>query len=268
MTGALRGRTDALPHRSPTPPERRAAVVLTGPAAPTRTRWAGSLGIVGALLLGLLLAGDRPALASPVEGLLQLPADFEPDKPEFSAPGYWFDLSNEVLKKRPPLVDPRQKMVVVLEGSGLVKTDLVKPELHLKDARLWPPVLPVRPGQTITVKNEDRHLHRLKPATGPAFMQELPLPQGTSGTLSLKDEGTYPLTCVEMPHIAATIVVADAPIMVLPDEKGAFQIPDVPPGRYTLRVLFRGAAIHRQAVEVESKKTQITVALPGSDAKE
>ena len=224
--------------------------------------------VILSLLLGLLVpsAIAQPARAGSLAGKIVLPPKLTMKVP-FRAPGYWRGLQNEVLKRRPPLVDPRQKMIVVLEGNGLPKDVAVKPEMHMVDMRFWPPVLPVHRNQTVAFINDDKAKHEVV-SDGEVSVSSMPLPSGTKGRHSFTQLGAYNITCKEVPHLKATILVLDAPKFARVDSTGVFFFPEVPDGQVTLKVWYDGNWIHTQTVDLVGPKTRVSVEISPKKGKE
>lgn len=191
-----------------------------------------------------------PALGASLRGAIKLPSGFTA-RSAFAQPGYWL-LPNDVIEIRPPLVDPRMKMVVVLEGSGLPVKAGVKPALTMNDASITPEVLPVQANQKITFSNKDATVHNLEPQ-GTKFMQPMRLLTNSTATRSLDKPGAYRLHCTEVPHMVATILVVSAPQFTLPNAAGAFAFSDIPAGSYTLKIWYSGKWVHNQPVAVKGK---------------
>jgi plastocyanin len=198
-----------------------------------------------------------PAFGAGLKGVIKLPSGFTA-RPAFSQPGYWL-LPNDVIEIRPPMVDPRMKMVVVLEGSGLSVKAGVKPEVTMSDARITPEVLPVQANQKITFSNKDSTVHNLE-ALGTKFMQSLRLLSNSTATRSIDKPGAYRLHCTEVPHMVSTILVVTAPQFTLPDAAGAFDFSNIPAGSYTLKIWYSGKWVHSQPVAVKGR-TRVEVLL-------
>jgi len=189
-------------------------------------------------------------------------------KVPFRAPGYWRGLQNEVLKRRPPLVDPRQIMIVVLEGRGLPKDVAVKPEMRMSDMRFWPPVLPVHRNQTVAFINDDKVKHEVVSDGEAISVKSMPLPPGTKGRHSFNELGSYKLTCKEVPHLKATVLVLDSPKFARVASSGVFFFPDVPDGQVTLKVWYDGTWIHKQTVDLAGSKSHVSVEISQTKSKE
>lgn len=226
------------------------------------------LALLGALVC--VAVCHQPALGAPITGMIQLPARFQPT-PVFSAPGFCEPQGNEVLKVLPPLVDPRTEMVVALEGPGTPVASRVKAVMRMQDARFMPAVLPVRPGEVITFRNDDSTVHILEPATDGKAKPKGALPtkriqSGSEERHVFADVGTHQIRCSEVPHMRATILVTRALMVQVPDATGTFKFNDVPPGKYTLKVWYRGKWVIDQPLPVKRARGKISlkVQLPGS----
>jgi len=159
----------------------------------------------------------------------------------------------------PPLLDPRESMVVLVEGENLAKANAVKPILVIEDSRFVPPVLPVATGTTVTFINKDAELHLLEANPG-ALMTARSVPAGDSTSQTFAKDGVYEVRCSEVPHVVATVLVTDLGATTVPDNNGAFRFPNLPPGSYALRIWYHGW-IYRQPVTVRGR-TSIDVLLP------
>lgn len=222
--------------------------------------------ILGGIILPLTLLSS-PVQAGSLAGTLQLPAKLS-YRVSFKAPGYWRGLQNEVLNRLPPLVDPRQRMVVALAGKGLSKEVAVKAEVRMADMRFWPPVLPVHRKQTVSFINDDKVEHKVISDGDDKTVPAMPLPAGTKGRHSFPNLGTYRVTCTEVPHMKGTVLVLDEPQFARVDASGLFYFPVIPDGQYTLKVWYEGKWIHSQKVEVKGAKNKVSVQIPASKGKE
>ena len=225
--------------------------------------------VIISLLAGLLVPTvlTTPVLAGSLAGKIVMPAKLTYKVP-FRAPGYWRGLHNEVLKKLPPLVDPRQKMIVVLEAKDLPKSVTVKPVMHMEDMRFWPPVLPIHRNQTVSFVNDDKVKHEVISDGEETSVSSIPLPPGTKGRHSFTTLGTYALTCKEVPHLKAVVLVLDSPQFARVDATGVFYFPEVPDGQVTLKVWYNGTWIHTQKVDLAGPKSRVNVDLSAAKAKE
>jgi hypothetical protein len=207
----------------------------------------------------VLVAGG--ARAATVRGQVSLPAEARGADRE----GHW-RVDNGVLPVGPRTPDPRTEAVIVLEGgparqpkSADEKPPTITVELH--GLRLDPRVLVAPTGTTITFKNSDRVPHTLYLENAQTLMPPEPTPSGTSRSVRLMASAEYQVRDQEYPHIDGTVVVTDSAHAAQVDDKGQFKI-DVPEGRYTLKVWFRGAWVVTMPVEVGPRVTELKVDVP------
>jgi plastocyanin len=209
------------------------------------------------LLLALLLALPGRASGAEIRGYIKLDPKFALT-PIFDAPGYWL-LPNDTLEIQPPHVDPRMEMVVELKGSGLPTKELVKPQIHIDDARLSPTVLPVKANTKIAFVNQDAIPHIFE-TVGSSLLHSKRVGINESFQHAFEKPGVYRVRSTEVPHMVVEILVSDAPLATLPDASGVFTIPDIPAGSYTLRIWYRGKWIYNQAVAAQGR-TRVDILL-------
>jgi plastocyanin len=146
---------------------------------------------------------------------------------------------------------PRQETVVVnangtlanvlvyvkkgLEGMTFpVPTDPVT--LDQKGCRYHPHVLALQVGQPLNVLNSDTVLHNIhpKPKENRAFNESQPK-QGMQFTKTFsKPEIMVPIGCDVHDWMNASLGVLEHPYFAVTDDSGAFSLPNLPPGTYTL----------------------------------
>ena len=70
----------------------------------------------------------------------------------------------------------------------------------------------------------------------------------------------FPLRDEESPHVRGWLVVTDTAVAVRPDERWAYKL-EVPDGKYTLRVLYKGSVAVERVVDV-AKSTELNLTIP------
>lgn len=103
-----------------------------------------------------------------------------------------------------------------------------------------PHVVGVMKGQQLQLKNSDATAHNLdlKSANNPSFNEGQPVP-GMVKTVTFNNIEFDPpmrLKCQVHAWMNAFIAVFDHPFFAVSDENGEFEITDLPPGKYTLKV--------------------------------
>lgn len=215
------------------------------------------------LALTLLAVSPRPAFANNVvSGVVRLPAKYEAVS-AFRRPGHW-RLPNKVLRTRPPAVDPREEMIVALEGPvGQATASATK--LEIEDSRFTPGAIALAPGGAVTVTNRDPVMHLLEI---PEIFSGRRVSPGDTERLVFPKPGTFALQCSEVPHLVASVVVAPKQAFATPNAKGEFRFAAIPSGAYKLRVWYAGKDIHTQPVSVRGKRITVEVQLMRLMAKE
>jgi len=142
-----------------------------------------------------------------------------------------------------PKTDARAMNTVVwLEGvpSESIPAQLLAhgrhPKMEQKNLRFLPEVLPVMAGATVDFPNEDNVFHNVYSAS-PVHRFDLGLyPQGASRSTTFDQLGIVEIGCNTHAQMKAWIVVVPGPYFAMPNERGIYQIKDIPSGSYTIKV--------------------------------
>jgi plastocyanin len=115
------------------------------------------------------------------------------------------------------------------------------PEQHAvcdqKDLLFVPHVLPVLVGTTVDFKNSDAVLHNVFSPDKCADKFNLgSWPQGQVRSYTFKVPCAATLLCNVHPEMEGFIVAVPTPYFAVTDKTGAYAIPDVPDGKYTVKV--------------------------------
>jgi hypothetical protein len=205
-------------------------------------------------LAALLLAVS--AQAATVRGTVVLPP--EPRAPDQDA--HW-RVENGILPIAPRMPDPHLDVVVVLDNAAPHKESLPNATVELRGLRLDPRVAFISVGGTVEFKNLDRVPHVLYVERATSMMPPTPTPAGQTRAQKFFAAGEYPLRDDEYPHVEGTVLVLATPYVARLDEKGGFKL-EVPEGKYTMRVFWRGAWVVQQPLEVGPRTTEVTVQVP------
>lgn len=217
------------------------------------------------LLLAIALLSPSLALAAPtqVRGTITLPATTRAPTDRF--PSFWARLENGLLPIAPPLVSPMSEVVVVLEGPTTSASWSGNITMEIAGADFSPRVVPVLVGTTVEFKNADRTAYTVFSPDNGAFFGKEETAGGKSRKIKFLAPGVFPVRADEYPHMEGAVLVLKSNLYARPDDKGAFKIDNVPEGKYTLRVFFRGSFVHEQPLEVPARgAVDVTVkAAPG-----
>lgn len=207
----------------------------------------------------LVLFASARASATVVRGAVLLP----PQPRVIERDAHW-RVENGVLPIGPRVPDPRLDVVVALDGgpgSSKAQAAAENTTVDLHGLRLDPRVAVVAVGGTVEFKNDDRVPHTLFVEHGASLMPPTPTPSGQTRTQKFYAAGEYRIRDDEYPHIDGTVVVLQTPYFARLDDKGNFKL-DVPEGKYTLRVFWRGKWVVSQPLEVGAHATEVTVQVP------
>jgi hypothetical protein len=116
-----------------------------------------------------------------------------------------------------------------------------------------PRILAMQKGERLRVKNNDPKLHiphsYLNERT--VFMLSLPFRNTVlDATRKIRDPGILKLVCDTHSWMIGFVHVFDHPYFSVTDEKGAFSIPNLPAGSYTLKAWHEDAGIRSQQITV------------------
>jgi plastocyanin len=143
--------------------------------------------------------------------------------------------------------------VVYLESDAGAVAAPVPPHVVMDQRNLTfvPRVLPVTVGTTVEFTNSDDIQHNVFSPTKSADAFDLGhYSRGDSRTVTMREPGDVLVLCNIHMEMEAHILVVRDPYFAVTDARGGYQITDVPPGRYTLKVWERTWLPFTQAVEV------------------
>lgn len=216
---------------------------------------------VAVLAIGL----TAPATAGPVSGKLELPPR-GPDRPPVRGKAFVDRTPNPLAPVRP--VDPLPSIVVVLEPAPT--TQFVPPPpaavtWDLLGESFARPVLPVRVGGEVLLRNKGRTSPVLVATGKPDLLARKPL-NPTAEVLFIpgKEPGAVELVDASGPHLRGRIVVLQSPYFAVPNARGEFELADVPPGDWTVRVWYDGGWVDRpdDKISVGTRRTEVNPKLP------
>lgn len=148
--------------------------------------------------------------------------------------------------------------VVSLQGVTKGKawaTSATTPEIDNKDCVFTPRVQVVPVGK-LTVLNSDPILHNTHGFYDKRTAFNLALPnQGQKIDVDLARTGTVRIECDSHGWMLGWVHVVDNPYFAVSDASGAFEIKDIPPGKYTLVVNQEATGPSTREVEVTAGKT-------------
>lgn len=128
-----------------------------------------------------------------------------------------------------------------------------------------PTTLITRVGERVVFTNSETVTHNVHLwfADNDSTVLDVETDPGASADFAFDRPGGYDVTCDHHPGMRAFIYVTEADRTVFADNAGAFVIPDVAPGAYTLGVWSVDPELrHQQTVQVEGPSTEVVLEHP------
>jgi len=175
--------------------------------------------------------------------------------------------TTERLITRGPL--SQAEMVFYLEPSKKpAKAKGKTATVNQKKLQFVPRVLPIQTGTEVTFLNEDNVTHNVF-IDAECCKLDVDMVKGQKKQHAFGKAGAYPIVCRLHPEMAMTVVAVDTPWFApakwkkskTKNEAGkryykvGFEIPNVPPGKYTLRSWNKKLASVEHVIEVHAGKT-------------
>jgi plastocyanin len=107
-------------------------------------------------------------------------------------------------------------------------------EIHQENESFVPRVLAITRGSTVEFPNDDPFFHNVFSLSSAATFNLGRYPKGKTSRWEFRQAGLVKVFCNIHSHMAASILELDHPYFAIPDLDGAFTLPSVPPGHYTL----------------------------------
>ena len=210
-----------------------------------------------ACVLVPLTVGVGVARAGDVSGRLDLPNPEPPAPPQYK--GFLDRAENATLA--PKAYDPNPYLVVVLIPSGPATAAApTGVRWELVGDSFAKPLLPVRAGAEVTIKNKSKRVVAVGAAEDAALIPAGPINPNGSRAFTPKAAGEFTIGDPDIPHLRGRLIVIDSPYFALVDAKGGFTIKDVPPGEYKVKVWYMDGWLERPDDSVtQDKKGDATV---------
>jgi hypothetical protein len=151
-------------------------------------------------------------------------------------------------------------VVVTVEGvknGKAVERDTTQ-VLDNNECRFVPHVQVAEVGQWLEIVNTDPILHNADARIGNESLFNVALPPARRVRKPLARAGTMMITCnVRHSWMSAIIAVADHPYHTVTDAEGSYEIRDLPPGTYTLRLWHEELGTREQPVTITAGETAV-----------
>jgi hypothetical protein len=206
-------------------------------------------------LLVLLLVPSA-ASAGTLVGKLELPQ--APERPPPATRGFLERVENPLAPVQATNV-PHQ-MVIVVEGDEKPATP---PQVtwDLLGDSFGRPVIAAPAGAEVVIKNVSNAAHTLVAKEDPKLVPPGPInPTGPKSFRATEPGKVYTITDPEAPYLQGKLVVVNTQFIGYPDDSGKFEIDDIPPGSYKVKIWYRDGWLARpdDSVTVGAKgKTEL-----------
>ena len=167
-----------------------------------------------------------------------------------------------------PTSVPEIKNVVVYLKNAAFRGALppTRSELRQEHETFLPHVLAITRGSTVDFPNDDPIFHNVFSLSSAATFDLRRYPRGESRSQTFTKTGIVKVYCNIHSHMSATILVMDNPYFTIPALDGAFELPNLPPGEYTLVGWHERVGERQASVQVARGKTAtIELSLPVED---
>ena len=153
----------------------------------------------------------------------------------------------------------KSPVVVYLAGvSGEINKPAANPTMDQRNMSFIPHVLPIQTGTTVDFLNNDEVKHNVFSPDHEKYNLGT-WPQGKIKQHTFTEQGVYTQLCNVHPEMEAFIVALDTPYFALTDKDGNFEIKDVPPGEYTMKVWHEKLRFKKQQVSVSEQGVENVV---------
>lgn len=175
--------------------------------------------------------------------------------------------SRTIGKHAGPNIPEIRNVVIYLKDPafhGTLKT--TKSELRQEDETFVPHVLAITRGSTVEFPNADPFFHNVFSLSSTAPFNLGRYPRGETRGQRFNKPGLVKVFCDIHSHMSASILVLDHPYFTIPSVDGAFELPNVPAGRYTLVGWHERVGERMVPVRVEAGQTStIDLTVPVED---
>lgn len=153
-----------------------------------------------------------------------------------------------------PIAYEMSRVVVYLEGPAVpARGDAVAPpQIEQLDRRFQPDLVVVPVGSTVTFPNMDPIFHSVFSLSKAKTFDLGSYDKGETRKVVFSKPGIVDIYCHLHPNMSATIVVTPNRWFARVDRGGHYQIPDVPPGQYTVVAWHKAAGFFRKPIVVEA----------------
>ena len=158
---------------------------------------------------------------------------------------------------KPAAVGPETRKVIVFLADAKPSAPPAPRRVTItqRGEQFLPPVTAITVGSVVDFPNEDPFFHNVFSLSRARTFDLGRYPSGESRERSFPRAGIVKVYCDIHSHMSALIMVLDHPWFTIPTEDGAFTLPPVPPGEYTLVAWHERIGEQRQRLRVTAGAT-------------
>jgi plastocyanin len=164
-------------------------------------------------------------------------------------------------RPRPGHAEELQNVVVYFEPSlSLFATSFSKPDrpvMRQEGLAFVPHVLAVSRGTTVDFPNGDAIFHNVFSLSKAAEFDLGRYPMGSTKSVRFDKPGIVKVFCHIHSDMSGVILVLDSPYFAVPDARGQYAIPGVPPGEYTVVGWHERARPLRRTIRIQPGRTAV-----------
>jgi plastocyanin len=150
-----------------------------------------------------------------------------------------------------PLGVERTRVVIYLEGPAAPQAkDAAPVQVEQINRRFSPELVVIPAGTSVSFPNMDPIFHNIFSLSKAKSFDLGNYDKGDSRTVLFSKPGIVEVYCHLHPNMAATVVVTPNRWYARVDRSGQYQIPDVPPGEYTVVAWHKAAGFFRKTIVV------------------
>ena len=150
--------------------------------------------------------------------------------------------------------------VYVKDGLGNYTYDppAGAPQIDQKDCQYHPHVFGMRVGQSVEIMNSDPTLHNIHalPKGNSEFNTGQPIQGMKTKHIFDKQEVMVPFKCDVHGWMNAYVGVMDHPYYAVTDKDGKFDLPNLPPGTYTIEAWHEKLGVQTASVTIGAKESK------------
>jgi plastocyanin len=155
-----------------------------------------------------------------------------------------------------PIAFEQSRVVIYLEGPAMATASKdvssAAAQIQQLDRRFVPDLVVVPAGSTVAFPNMDPIFHNIYSLSKPKSFDLGSYDQGQTRRVVFTKPGIVEIYCHLHPNMAATVLITPNRWYARPDKNGAYRIPDVPPGQYTVVAWHKSAGFFRKTITIEA----------------